>query len=699
MAGMVEEENCANAQELNDLIGAFLLDGGAAEDDDGCLALCTKLIEHLDAKSGGKKGGDENGHAGQLNGKLQAPVKMGELITGRDDGFVDPFLGMKKVAANTNVISNFQETLKLQKAQIRERDRQLKMMREWEKAKIPLPPPKRKHGDSQLAKLTDIIVQRFSVGIGGRELLQDSALKLVIGHKYGLVGRNGIGKSTFLNALARYDIHGVPHDVHILHIEQEIKAGPESALQSVLKVDLERHGLMEEQEALHEKEKAGGLTDAEGERLAWIFQRLTDIDAASAESRASEILAGLGFDPDMQKKPTQNFSGGWRMRVALARALFADPDILLLDEPTNHLDLHAVAWLTKYLQEWNKTCIIVSHARQFLNEVCTDIIHFAHEELSYYKGDYDNFEAVRAEKMKEAQRKQESVEAKRAHMQSFVDRFRYNAKRAALVQSRIKALSKLPMLEEITKDPSLVFSFPEPEPLPTPMLLLQNVFFRYGAREGDKPGAGKGKDKWLLRDVCISVDMESRIAVCGVNGSGKSTLLKLLTGQEDPQEGHLTRHNKLRIGFFSQHHVDTMDLTLNAVQQLQAKFPNDNLKDEDARNYLGKFGISGMLALEPLYVLSGGQKSRVSIALMAFNNPHILILDEPTNHLDLDAVQALICGLNEFKGGVVIVSHDAHMISCVCDEVWHVDTESREAKKYGGDFEDYRKRVLKGSLK
>jgi len=269
-------------------------------------------------------------------------------------------------------------------------------------------------------------------------------------------------------------------------------------------------------------------------------------------------------------------------------------------------------------------------------------------------------------------------------MQQFIDRFRYNAKRAALVQSRLKALSKLPMLDSVAKDPTLSFTFKAPEQLSLPILLLEDCTFGYS------PG---GKDV-VLKDVSLSIDLDTRMAVCGVNGSGKSTLLSLLVGGNEPTKGFCTKNSKLRIGFFSQHHVDQLDLTLNAVQQLQAKFPESNLKDEEARTYLGGFGISGLLALEPLYILSGGQKSRVAIALVAFKNPHILILDEPTNHLDLDAVQALVAALNSFPGGLVIVSHDAHLLSCVVEEVWHVDPVTRSCTKFKGEFDEYVKNIL-----
>lgn len=315
------------------------------------------------------------------------------------------------------------------------------------------------------------------------------------------------------------------------------------------------------------------------------------------------------------------------------------------------------------------------------------LLTFGLQKLSYWPGDYDAFESAKADKMKLQQREFEAQQMKRAHTQKFIDKFRYNAKRAALVQSRIKALSKLPMLEAVTEDPTLHFKFANPQALPTPMLVMQGASFAWDAKKAAE------KD-YLLRDVDFSADLNTRAAVCGVNGSGKSTFLKLLMGHIEPFEGMVFRHNKLKIGYFAQHHIDGLDLTKNAVQQLQARYPEAKMTDEAARSFLGKFGISGMLALEPLFILSGGQKSRVAIAVMAFSEPHILVLDEPTNHLDLDAVQALIAALNQFEGGVVLVSHDTHLLSCVVEDVYHVEPSTHTMHRLNIEFEEYRQLLL-----
>jgi len=611
MTGMLAEEDPKNlsADVIQELVGPFLRDSGCATDEETELKLCRILANVLVGSTIGHESAKEQSDSQET--VLVTPVVLGSLVDESSGGYSDPYLGLHKASVNFNSSISISEALKIQKGIQKDRDKLLRLMREWENQKTPVPPPLRRHGDRQMAKITDVIVESFSISVAGRELLKDASLRLVVGRKYGLVGRNGIGKSTLLGALVKAEINGVNKDITIGCVEQEIAAVPQSVISCVLEVDKERKDLLDEEKRILDKEQ----TVEDGKRLAWVYQRLQDIDAATAESKASEILAGLGFSTVMQQAPVKNLSGGWRMRVALARALFADADILLLDEPTNHLDLQVVAWLSDYLQNWGGTVVIVSHARHFLNDVCTDIILFNDQKLHYYRGNFDVYEQTRAEQLKQQQRQFDSQQQKRDHMQQFIDRFRYNAKRAALVQSRLKALSKLPMLDSVAKDPTLSFTFKAPEQLSLPILLLEDCTFGYS------PG---GKDA-VLKDVNLSIDLDTRMAVCGVNGSGKSTLLSLLVGGNEPTKGFCTKNSKLRIGFFSQHHVDQLDLTLNSVQQLQAKFPESNLKDEEARTYLGGFGISGLLALEPLYILSGGQKSRVAIALVAFKNPHILV--------------------------------------------------------------------------
>jgi len=354
--------------------------------------------------------------------------------------------------------------------------------------------------------------------------------------------------------------------------------------------------------------------------------------------------------------------------------LFANPDILLLDEPTNHLDLEAVMWLEDYLVDWPNTVIIVSHAREFLNVVCTDVYHYFENKLTYYKGNYDAFDTKRSETIIQRRKESENQKAKIEHVQKFIDRFRANAKRASMVQSRIKSLNRMELVEEIMNDPTCVFNFPTPEQLNPPLLKIEDGSFGY---EADKP---------LIKGIEFGIDMDSRIAIVGSNGCGKTTLLNLLLGELELTDGQQSRNAKLRISMFTQHFIDQLDLKLSPLEQLMRDFPGNT--QEKIRGYLGSFGITGPMALRPHYLLSGGQKSRVAFAISSWKNPQIMILDEPTNHLDIDAVNALIIALNTYTGGVLIVSHDQHLIQSVCDEIWYI--KDKKLKKFHGDFDEYR---------
>lgn len=369
------------------------------------------------------------------------------------------------------------------------------------------------------------------------------------------------------------------------------------------------------------------------------------------------------------------------MRIALARALFIEPDMLLLDEPTNHLDLHAVLWLESYLVKWPKTFIVVSHAREFLNTVVTDIIHLQNQKLTTYKGNYDTFERTREEQIKNQQKAVEAHERSRAHMQSFIDKFRYNAKRASLVQSRIKALDRLGHVDAIINDPDYKFEFPTPDDRPgAPIISFSDASFGY-------PGG-----PILFRNLNFGIDLDSRIAMVGPNGIGKSTILKLIAGELQPSSGTVFRSAKVRIAVFSQHHVDGLDLSSNPLLYMMRCYPG--VPEQKLRGHLGSFGVTGNLALQPMYTLSGGQKSRVAFAKITFKKPHIILLDEPSNHLDLDAVEALIQGLVLFQGGILMVSHDEHLISGSVEELWIV-SEGRVAP-FHGTFAEY-KRILHSS--
>lgn len=532
------------------------------------------------------------------------------------------------------------------------------------------------HSDTS-NRVKDIKIENFTMSFGKDVLLTNASVTFAHGRRYGIVGRNGCGKSTLLRHIAARETGGVPALLSILHVEQEVVGDDTTALQSVLDSDVERSRLLaEEKRILALQETTGAQTD----RLVKIAKRLEEIDAHSAESRAASILAGLGFTQAMQEQETKHFSGGWRMRIALARALFCRPDVLILDEPTNHLDLFATLWLENYLQSWPGTLIIVSHQRDFLNSVSTDTIHLHNKELEAYRGNYDAFEDARCERMRQQAAQASANQIRRKHVQAFIDRFRYNAKRASLVQSRIKALEKMQVIEEALDDPTLVIQFPDPNPLTPPILQFCDVSFGYTP------------ERILFSDLNIGIDLDSRVALVGANGAGKSTLLKLLTGELEPTTGHIVRHSKLVQASFSQHFVEQLDLTISPLQTFQ-KVYGENLPVQTIRNHLGSFGLSGDLAIRTINTLSGGQKCRVVFAIMAWRRPHVLLLDEPTNHLDMETIDSLAQALLAYKGGVLMVSHDERLISLVCDQLWYFDGNGG-VKTFDGDFKAYKKSLL-----
>lgn len=553
------------------------------------------------------------------------------------------------------------------------------------------------------ANVRDITIDNFSVSARGKELLKNASVKISHGKRYGLVGPNGMGKSTLLKLLAWRKIP-VPKNIDVLLVEQEVVGDDRTALQAVVSANEELVKLRQEVAALQNSSANGNedddaTGDDAGEKLAELYEKLQILGSDAAESQASKILAGLGFTKQMQASPTRSFSGGWRMRISLARALFVQPTLLLLDEPTNHLDLRAVLWLEEYLCRWKKTLVVVSHDRDFLNTVCTEIIHLHDQKLHFYRGNFDDFESGYEQRRKEMNKKFEIYEkqvkaAKRSGNRVQQEKVKDRAKFAAAKEaSKNKAKGKvvddepLEVVPKKWRDYSVEFHFPEPTELTPPLLQLIEVSFSYPNREDFK-----------LSNVDVGIDMGTRVAIVGPNGAGKSTLLNLLAGDLVPAEGEVRRSQKLRIGRYSQHFVDLLTMDETPVQYLLRLHPDQEglSKQEAVRAKLGKFGLPSHNHLTPIAKLSGGQKARVVFTSISMSKPHILLLDEPTNHLDMQSIDALADALDEFTGGVVLVSHDSRLISRVCEdeeksEIWVVEKGTVES--FPGTFEEYKEEL------
>jgi ATP-binding cassette subfamily F protein 3 len=514
-----------------------------------------------------------------------------------------------------------------------------------------------------------LTIENLTYRIGGRVLLERANLALPAGHHAGLVGRNGTGKSTLLKLIAG-ELHAdsgditLPNGTRMGMVAQEAPAGPESLVDTVLMADRERTALLAEAEH---------ATDPH--RIADIHTRLADIEAHRAPARAAAILHGLGFGAEQQLRPCRDFSGGWRMRVALAAVLFGEPDLLLLDEPTNHLDLEATLWLEDFLKRYPHTVLLVSHDRDLLNKVVDKIVHLEVLKLTVYSGGYDTFEKTRALKIANIAAAQKKQEAQRRHMQTFIDRFRYKASKARQAQSRIKMLARMEPIVSVAEEQTIEFDFPNPDQLAPPIIAL------------DHAEAGYQEGKPVLRNLNLRLDMDDRVALLGANGNGKSTLAKLLAGRLKPLSGTLRKSGKLRVGYFAQHQTDELDVNATPLQIMDRLAPTTS--EEKRRAHLGRFGFQQNKALTKVSALSGGEKARLLLALMSRETPHVLLLDEPTNHLDIDSRQALVQAINSFEGAVVLISHDPHLIELTADRLWLV--AGGLVKSFEGDMDDYRK--------
>ncbi len=515
-------------------------------------------------------------------------------------------------------------------------------------------------------------IRNLGFSIGGKPLFEGASATIPHGHRVGLVGRNGAGKSTLFRLIrGEYTPQEGEIDIHprtrIGWVAQEAPDGPESLIDTVLAGDSERAALLAELES-----------DPPAERIADIHARLGILGAHSAEGRAVAILSGLGFSPDEQKRPCADFSGGWRMRIAIAAALFATPDLLLLDEPTNHLDLEAALWLDGYLSRYPHSLIIISHDRGILNRAVNHILHLNNRRLDLYGGPFDTFLKLRAQKLQQREKEAEKTERRRAHLQAFVDRFRYKATKAKQAQSRLKMLEKLqPVIIDADEAPPR-FAFPEPDDLPPPLFSCERVSVGY------EPG------KPVLRNLSLRFDMDDRIALLGANGNGKSTFAKLIAGELTAEGGTLSRHPKMRIGYFAQHQLEQLDPATSAYETLSRLAPRE--QPERLRALLGGFGFAQEKADLPVAQLSGGEKARLVMCLLSRIRPHLLILDEPTNHLDIESREALIDALNAYRGAVVLISHDEHLVSLVADRLYLVADGT--IRRYDGDMNAYRNLIL-----
>jgi ATP-binding cassette, subfamily F, member 3 len=523
-----------------------------------------------------------------------------------------------------------------------------------------------------------ITITDLSARIAGRLLLDNASVTLPAGTKAGLVGRNGAGKSTLFKIItgdlgAETGSVSIPKNARIGQVAQEAPGTEESLIEIVLSADKERAALLAESE-----------TATDPHRIAEIQMRLVDIDAHSAEARAASILAGLGFDQEAQQRPASSFSGGWRMRVALASVLFAEPDLLLLDEPTNYLDLEGTLWLEDYVRRYPHTVIIISHDRDLLNNAVNSIVHLDQKKLTFYRGGYDQFERQKAEADELQTKAKAKNEAARKHLQSFIDRFKAKASKARQAQSRVKALERMGTVAAVIENHVQPITFPEPEKQPaSPIVAIQ------GGAVGYEPG------KPILKNISLRIDNDDRIALLGSNGNGKSTFAKFISGRLSPDGGDIKLAPSLKIGFFAQHQLDDLvpnDSPVEHVRRLMPAAP-----EAKVRARVAQMGLATEKMSTAAKDLSGGEKARLLMGLAAFHAPNLLILDEPTNHLDIDSRRALIEALNDYDGAVILISHDRHLIEATVDRLWLVNNGT--VSNFEGDLEEYRNLVVSSGKK
>lgn len=524
----------------------------------------------------------------------------------------------------------------------------------------------------------DVKITAFSLSYHGKVLISETELELNHGRRYGLIGQNGSGKSTFLECLAAREVP-IPDPIDIYHLSEEAEPSELSALEAVVHI-----AKMEIQKLEAEADRVMEEQGPESELLQLIYERLDELDPNVLETRAGELLAGLGFTKTQVQKKTKDLSGGWRMRVSLARALLVSPALLLLDEPTNHLDIEACVWLEEYLAKYPHTLVVISHSQDFLNGVCTNIINLTHQKLIYYGGNYDQFvktkQDLEIDQMKRYHKQQDEIQ----HIKSFIASCGTYSNLVRQAKSRQKILDKMEadgLVEKVKEEKKFNFYFPDCEKLPPPVLQITGVSFSYNGLKKD----------YLYQNLDLSVDMDSRVALVGPNGAGKSTLLKLMVGDLEPCEGMVRRNPHLRIGRYHQHSVDQLDLDATPLDFMRSKYEHLKMEEVAWRQQIGKFGITGYAQSTPIGQLSDGQKSRLVFCCMSLNTPHLIVLDEPTNHLDMECIDSLADAISNFAGGMVLVSHDFRLIRQVAKVIWICDKKT--VAPFKGDIQDYKKSI------